>query len=140
MSDSTVCDALASFLSAMCRCMVLMLMLRVCCEQAGTSRVWGVPKPPVIAHIIDGVQIVVRIAGITPAPALLVVEGVEVQQEHGSATFVPSTATEAELTLAMPSQRLRLRWMSSGVGGPWSDWVSAALEPVLARLIVNTCM
>ncbi len=69
-----------------------------------------------------------RIADTTPAPALLVVEGVEVQQEHGPVTFVPSTATEVELTLAMPSQRLRLRWQSGGVGGPWSDWVSATLE------------
>ncbi len=73
-----------------------------------------------------------RVAGTTPAPALLAVEGVEVQQERGSVTFAPSTATEVELTLAMPSQRLRLRWMSGGVGGPWSDWVSAALEPVLS--------
>ncbi len=122
MSDSTVCDTLASFLSAMCRCMVLMLMLRVCCEQAGTtSRAWGVPKPPVIT-LIHGTRVTVRIAGTTPAPALLAVEGVEVQQEHGPVTFAPSTATEVELTLAMSSQRLRLRWMSGGVGGPWSAW------------------
>ena len=83
---------------------------------------WGVPRPPVIAHIIDGSQIVVRISDTTPAPALLAVEGVEVQQEHGPVTFAPSTATEVELTLAMPSQRLRLRWMSGGVGGTWSAW------------------
>jgi hypothetical protein len=84
---------------------------------------WGVPKPPVIT-LIHGTRVTVRIAGITPAPALLVVEGMEVQQEHGPVTFAPCTATEVELTLAMPSQRLRLRWMSGGMGGPWSDWVS----------------
>jgi hypothetical protein len=58
------------------------------------------------------------------------VEGVEVQQEQGPVTFAPSTAAEVELTLAMSSQRLRLRWKSGGVGGPWSDWVSAALAPL----------
>ncbi len=103
-------------------------MLRARGEQAGTtSRAWGVPKPPVIT-LIHGTRVTVRIAGTTPAPALLAVEGVEVQQEHGPVSFAPCTATEVELTLAMSSQRLRLRWMSGGVGGPWSDWVSAALE------------
>ncbi len=81
-----------------------------------------------------------RVAGTTPAPALLVVEGVEVQQERGPVTFAPSTATEVELTLAMPNQRLRLRWASGGVGGPWSRWVSAALKPLLAWPIVDTCV
>ena len=99
---------------------------------------WGVPKPPVIT-LIHGTRVTVRIVDTTPAPALLVVEGVEVQQEHGPVTFAPSTATEVELTLAMPSQRLRLRWMSGGVGGPWSDWVSAALGLLLVWLIADTC-
>ena len=93
---------------------------------------WGVPKPPVIT-LIHGTRVTVRIAGTTPAPALLAVEGVEVQQEHGSATFALSTATEVALTLAMPSQRLRLRWMSGGVGGPWSDWVSE-------QIALTSCM
>ncbi len=110
----------------------LCVPVRVCvCEQVEGE--WGVPKPPVIAHIIDGVRIVVRIVDTTPAPAQLVVEGVEVQQEHGPVTFAPSTATEVELTLAMPNQRLRLRWMSGGVGGPWSDWVSE-------QIALTSCM
>ena len=100
--------------------MHLCVPARVCVREQ-VAGVWGVPKPPVIT-LIHGTRVTVRIAGTTPAPALLVVEGVEVQQEHGPVTFTPCTATEVELTLAMPSQRLRLRWMSGGVGGPWSAW------------------
>jgi hypothetical protein len=91
------------------------------CTREQVAGEWGVPKPPVIT-LIHGTRVLVQIAGTTPAPALLVVEGVEVQQECGTVTAAAPTAAEIELTLATPNQRLRLRWMSGGVGGPWSAW------------------
>ena len=87
--------------------------------------IWGMdvaPKPPVVATI-DGIRIVVRIAGTIPAPALVAVEGVEVQQECGPVTAVVSTAADVTLARTTPSDRLRLRWLKDGVRGPWSDWV-----------------
>ncbi len=87
---------------------------------------WGLvdpaPKPPVVTTI-DGSRIVVKIAGTTPAPALLAVEGVEVQQECGPITAVVSTAADVTLARTTPSDRLRLRWLKDGVHGPWSGWV-----------------
>ena len=80
------------------------------------------PKPPAVAAI-DGSRIVVKIAGTTPAPTLLAVEGVEVQQECGPVTAVVSTAADVTLARTTPSDRLRLRWLKDGVRGPWSDWV-----------------
>ena len=80
------------------------------------------PKPPAVAAI-DGSRIVVRIAGTTPAPALLAVEAVEVQQECGPVTAVAPTAAVAEISRVAYEERLRLRWRSGGVGGPLSDWV-----------------
>ena len=80
------------------------------------------PKPPTVAAI-DGSRIVVKIAGTTPAPALLAVEGVEVQQECGPITAVAPTAADVTLARTIPSDRLRLRWLKDGVRGPWSDWV-----------------
>jgi hypothetical protein len=105
---------------------------RVCAREQVAGE-WGVPKPPVIT-LIHGTRVIVRIAGTTLAPAQLVVEGVEVQQEHGPVTFAPCTATEVELTLATPNQRLRLRWASGGVGGPWSSWA------VSEHIALTSCM
>ncbi len=80
------------------------------------------PEPPVITTI-DGSVIVVRIAGTTPTPALLAVDAVEVQQECGPVTVVAPSAANVTLARTTPSDRLRQRWRSGGVGGPWSDWV-----------------
>ena len=101
-------------------CESMCVFARVCVREQVAGE-WGVPKPPAIT-LLDYARVLVRIAGSTPAPALLVVEGVEVQQECGTVTVVAPTATEVELTLAIPSEGLRLRWMSGGVGGPWSSW------------------
>jgi hypothetical protein len=80
------------------------------------------PKPPVITSI-DGSRIVVRIAGTTPDPALLAVEGVEVQQECGTVRVVAPTDV-AEVPRVACEERLRLRWLKDGVGGPWSNWTA----------------
>ncbi len=82
------------------------------------------PKPPAVVAI-DGSRIVVRIADTTPAPTLLAVEAVELQQECGPVTAVTPTAIDVTLSRTTPSDRLRLRWLKDGVGGPWSSWVSA---------------
>ena len=81
------------------------------------------PKPPVIATI-DGIRVVVRIAGTIPAPALVAVEGVEVQQECGTARVVAPTAAVVEVPRVACEERLRLRWLRNGVGGPWSNWTA----------------
>ena len=88
--------------------------------------IWGMdvaPKPPVIATI-DGIRVVVRIAGTIPAPALVAVEGVEVQQECGTVTAVAPTAAVVEVPRVACEERLRLRWLRNGVGGPWSNWTA----------------
>ena len=88
--------------------------------------IWGMdvaPKPPVIATI-DGIRVVVRIAGTIPAPALVAVEGVEVQQECGTVTVVAPTAAVVEVPRVACEERLRLRWLRNGVGGPWSNWTA----------------
>ena len=88
--------------------------------------IWGMdvaPKPPVIATI-DGIRVVVRIAGTIPAPALVAVEGVEVQQECGTARVVAPTAAVVEVPRVACEERLRLRWLRNGVGGPWSNWTA----------------
>ncbi len=81
------------------------------------------PEPPVITTI-TGSRIVVRIAGSTPDPALVAVEGVEVQQECGTVTVVAPTAAVAEVPRVAYEERLRLRWLKDGVGGPWSNWTA----------------
>ena len=88
--------------------------------------IWGMdvaPKPPVIATI-DGIRVVVQIAGTIPAPALVAVEGVEVQQECDTVTVVAPTAAVAEVPRVVCEERLRLRWLRNGVGGPWSNWTA----------------
>ena len=88
--------------------------------------IWGMdvaPKPPVVATI-DGIRVVVRIAGTIPAPALVAVEGVEVQQECGTVTAVAPTAAVVEVPRVACEERLRLRWLRNGVGGPWSNWTA----------------
>ena len=88
--------------------------------------IWGMdvaPKPPVIATI-DGIRVVVQIAGTIPAPALVAVEGVEVQQECGTARVVAPTAAVVEVPRVACEERLRLRWLRNGVGGPWSNWTA----------------
>ena len=88
--------------------------------------IWGMdvaPKPPVIATI-DGIRVVVRIAGTIPAPALVAVEGVEVQQECGTVRVVAPTAAVVEAPRVACEERLRLRWLRNGVGGPWSNWTA----------------
>ena len=88
--------------------------------------IWGMdvaPKPPVIATI-DGIRVVVRIAGTIPAPALVAVEGVEVQQECGTVRVVAPTAAVVEVPRVACEERLRLRWLRNGVGGPWSNWTA----------------
>ena len=88
--------------------------------------IWGMdvaPKPPVIATI-DGIRVVVQIAGTIPAPALVAVEGVEVQQECGTVTAVAPTAAVVEVPRVACEERLRLRWLRNGVGGPWSNWTA----------------
>ena len=88
--------------------------------------IWGMdvaPKPPVIATI-DGIRVVVQIAGTIPAPALVAVEGVEVQQECGTVTVVAPTAAVVEVPRVACEERLRLRWLRNGVGGPWSNWTA----------------
>jgi hypothetical protein len=106
--------------------LALLITMTVRYVQDALMVLWGLvdvkPKPPAIAHV-DGSVIVVRIAGTIPAPALLAVEGVEVQQEFGPITTVVPTAANVTLARTAPSDRLRLRWKSVGVGGPWSDWV-----------------
>ena len=88
---------------------------------------WGLvdpaPKPPTVTTI-DGSRIMVKIAGTTPAPALLAVEAVEVQQECGPITAVAPTAAVAEVPRVACEERLRLRWLRNGVGGPWSNWTA----------------
>ena len=88
--------------------------------------IWGMdvaPKPPVIATI-DGIRVVVQIAGTIPAPALVAVEGVEVQQECGTVRVVAPTAAVAEVPRVACEERMRLRWLRNGVGGPWSNWTA----------------
>ena len=88
--------------------------------------IWGIdvaPKPPAVATI-DGIRVVVRIAGTIPAPALVAVEGVEVQQECGTARVVAPTAAVVEVPRVACEERLRLRWLKDGVGGPWSNWTA----------------
>ena len=88
--------------------------------------IWGMdvaPKPPVIATI-DGIRVVVQIAGTIPAPALVAVQGVEVQQECGTVTAVAPTAAVVEVPRVACEERLRLRWLRNGVGGPWSNWTA----------------
>ena len=88
--------------------------------------IWGMdvaPKPPAVANI-DGTRVVVRIAGTIPAPALVAVEGVEVQQECGTARVVAPTAAVVEVPRVACEERLRLRWLRNGVGGPWSNWTA----------------
>ena len=88
--------------------------------------IWGMdvaPKPPVIATI-DGIRVVVQIAGTIPAPALVAVEGVEVQQECGTVIVVAPTAAVVEVPRVACEERLRLRWLRNGVGGPWSNWTA----------------
>ena len=88
--------------------------------------IWGIdvaPKPPAVATI-DGIRVVVRIAGTIPAPALVAVEGVEVQQECGTVTVVAPTAAVVEVPRVACEERLRLRWLRNGVGGPWSNWTA----------------
>ena len=88
--------------------------------------IWGMdvaPKPPVIATI-DGIRVVVQIAGTIPAPALVAVEGVEVQQECGTVRVVAPTAAVFEVPRVACEERLRLRWLRNGVGGPWSNWTA----------------
>ena len=88
--------------------------------------IWGMdvaPKPPVIATI-DGIRVVVRIAGTIPVPALVAVEGVEVQQECGTVRVVAPTAAVVEVPRVACEERLRLRWLRNGVGGPWSNWTA----------------
>ena len=95
---------------------------RVCVREQVAGE-WGVPKPPAIT-LIHGTRVTVRIAGTTPAPALLVVEGVEVQQECGTVTVVAPTAAVVEVPRVACEERLRLRWLRNGVGGPWSNWTA----------------
>ncbi len=88
--------------------------------------IWGIdvaPKPPVVATI-DGTRVTVRIAGTIPAPALVAVQGVEVQQECGTVRVVAPTAAVAEVPRVACEERLRLRWLRNGVGGPWSNWTA----------------
>ena len=88
--------------------------------------IWGMdvaPKPPVIATI-DGIRVVVQIAGTIPAPALVAVQGVEVQQECGTVRVVAPTAAVVEVPRVACEERLRLRWLRNGVGGPWSNWTA----------------
>ena len=88
--------------------------------------IWGIdvaPKPPAVATI-DGIRVVVRIAGTIPAPALVAVEGVEVQQECGTVTVIAPTAAVVEVPRVACEERLRLRWLRNGVGGPWSNWTA----------------
>ena len=88
--------------------------------------IWGMdvaPKPPAVATI-DGIRVVVRIAGTIPAPALVAVQGVEVQQECGTVRVVAPTAAVAEVPRVACEERLRLRWLRNGVGGPWSNWTA----------------
>jgi hypothetical protein len=93
-----------------------------CSQDALIALISVPPEPPAIARV-DGSVIVVRIAGTTPAPALLAVEAVDVQQECGPVTVVVPTAADVTLARTTSSDRLRLRWRIGGVGGPWSDWV-----------------
>ncbi len=86
------------------------------------------PEPPVIA-LVDGLRIVVRIAGTLPSSTKLVVDGVEVQQELGSVTSALATAETVELARSGPSERLRLRWMRGGVKGPWGNWRALVRTP-----------
>ncbi len=81
------------------------------------------PKPPVVATI-DGSCIIVRIVGTTPDPALVAVERVEVQQECGTVRVVAPTAAVVEVPRVACEERLRLRWLRNGVGGPWSNWTA----------------
>ncbi len=99
------------------------------CLKAALERTLGAldlstvaPKPPAVAAI-DGSRIVVEMAGTTPAPALLTVKGVEVQQECGPITAVAPTAAVVVFPRVAYEERLRLRWLKGGVRGPWSDWV-----------------
>ena len=88
--------------------------------------IWGMdvaPKPPAFVTI-DGSRIVVRIAGTIPVPALVAVEGVEVQQECGTVRVVAPTAAVVEVPRVAYEERLRLRWLKDGVGGPWSNWTA----------------
>ena len=88
--------------------------------------IWGMdvaPKPPAVATI-DGIRVVVRIAGTIPAPALVAVEGVEVQQECGTVRVVAPTAAVVEVPRVACEEKLRLRWLRNGVGGPWSNWMA----------------
>ena len=88
--------------------------------------IWGMdvaPKPPAVATI-DGIRVVVQIAGTIPAPALVAVEGVEVQQECGTVRVVAPTAAVVEVPRVACEERLRLRWLRNGVGGPWSNWTA----------------
>jgi len=105
------------------------------------------PERPAITTI-DGSRIVVKIAGATPAPALLAVEGVEVQQECGPITAVAPTAAVTEVPRVAYEERLRLRWLKGGVHGPWSDWVPVVsgggrelflLPPFACQLSVAAC-
>ncbi len=102
---------------------LLAFLVTVRCLQDALIALIGVPPEPPVVTAIDGSRIVVKIAGTTPAPALLAVEGVEVQQECGTVTVVVSTAADVTLARTAPSDRLRLRWLKDGVRGPWSDWV-----------------
>ncbi len=118
------------------------------CLQDALIALIGVPPERPAITTIDGSRIVVRIAGTTPAPALLAVEGVEVQQECGPITAVAPTAADATLARTTPSDRLRLRWLKDGVRGPWSDWVPVVsgggrelflLPPFACQLSVAAC-
>ncbi len=98
-------------------------LLRFVSQDALMALIGMPPEPPVIATI-DGSRIVVRIAGTTPDPALLAVEGVEVQQECGTVTAAAPTAAVVEVPRVACEERLRLRWLRNGVGGPWSNWTA----------------
>jgi hypothetical protein len=92
----------------------------------------GMPPEPPIVTVFDGSRIVVRVAGTIPAPEVLAVERVEVQQAPGSIGVIAAAPTDSvvELKLVTAKDRLRLRWVLAGVGGPWSEWT----------LVVSGCM
>jgi hypothetical protein len=105
---------------------------------------WGVPKPPIVVHL-DAFRVTVRTGSGNSAPTHVAVQGVEVQQEYGCLMKV-SDDQSIEFGRVAPIEKLRLRWLLAGVGGPWSEWMLVVrntyfdLYFVFVQSVLVTCM
>ena len=83
------------------------------------------PRAPKV-HI-TGACVVVQVSGTTPAPDVMAVDSVRVQQGSEDGPVFRSVPTDRDVSFPRlgPAEKIRLQWEVAGVLGPWSSWTHA---------------